>query len=461
VDEALEILRGQIAHYSDDYDLPEETAELSPDVSVEETTKAWAVRLAAVRENLRSPYLGALALAGEWDERREVLRRELDERREAADADSATATECNELAWRLTTEVPEDLRDAKAARKYAEKAVERLEVEGDEVAGLAWDTLARARQLCGDPVGAVEASRQSVDAFRRAGPDNYLDVSASAVETVRHALGMGDAAAGAAIDSAINALDEWFSDDMPKHVDALVDLGDRMANRGFLSLAEVPLRRAVEIAGEGSGEPVRRARLTAVSAFAYLSGRAGRATEASELADEALVLYRDLWVKGPIDWTPGLGLDPGSGGERERDAVSAKEQLVRILLTADRVEEAARLQEQVLCVRGRASDGVTPRLLVRQGRVAESEPFWWERLARMWTGGAELSAPWSMARFEAGYARCLMELGRGEEAEIHLRRAHARLLDWCGPASESTRRVERRLAALERGELDPWAPGGW
>jgi hypothetical protein len=100
-------------------------------------------------------------------------------------------------------------------------------------------------------------------------------------------------------------------------------------------------------------------------------------------------------------------------------------------------------------------------VLALSGSAPEAEAAWRTRVDVCRREGFDKDEAWTLGCHEAGLARSLMELGRWEEAEELLADAHRRLREWCGPRSAHTLRVERRLAAAERRELDPWSPGGW
>jgi tetratricopeptide (TPR) repeat protein len=101
------------------------------------------------------------------------------------------------------------------------------------------------------------------------------------------------------------------------------------------------------------------------------------------------------------------------------------------------------------------------RVLSAQGRPDEAEPEWRRSITRLIYDGAMVEDAITLALYEGGLARCLMEQGRWDEATEYLHRAHGRLLDWAGTGSAWTQRTEARLAACERRELDPWSPGGF
>jgi tetratricopeptide (TPR) repeat protein len=410
--------------------------------------------------SLRGQYLGALAMAGRWSRRRELLRAELESMRAKAESDSADVQDLNSYSYNLAT-VPDDaLRDDAEALRVAKEAVARLEDDDPVQAGLTYDTLAKAYERNGDLPAALEAERESVRSFfLRPGAETALDAGRSTAMVVRYALELGDRAAAAdAVDFAMSSLGETHADDPSGRSRGLRFVGERLRERGFPALAEQPLRSAVEAArGEGAEEQL----VEALCVLAIQRANAGDPHEASRLVDEARSVYREHWVTGPIDWVPGLGMDGTDEGERSRIGNRLKEGIVSALLATGRVKEARELHEQVLCVGGWSDCVETPRLLVLEGKHEEAEDHWHKRVARAWTNRSETSDPCGMAAYEAGWARCLMELGRWKEAEVQLRRARDRYREWAGSGSERLQRVEERLAACRNRRLDEWRPGAW
>jgi tetratricopeptide (TPR) repeat protein len=197
-----------------------------------------------------------------------------------------------------------------------------------------------------------------------------------------------------------------------------------------------------------------------LAALAYTLGRAGKAEDAGSFVDEVWEQYRKRWVREPIDFRPGLGILPDSDGERSSDGNWRKGQIARALLSIGRIEEAAELNRQAVAVR-RGHGIALARVLSVQGVPDEAEKDWRRLIAGRVYDGDAVDDPTTLARYEGGLARCLMEQGKWEEAETYLRLARPRLHDGCGTGSAWTRQLDARLAACGRRELDPWSPGGF
>jgi tetratricopeptide (TPR) repeat protein len=89
-------------------------------------------------------------------------------RKEAAEREQATPEELNDCAWSLLTCEPADLRDAKTALGYAERAA-RLTGEKDPAI---LDTLALARFHAGQVREAIETQEKAIGLLPPAGPDD-------------------------------------------------------------------------------------------------------------------------------------------------------------------------------------------------------------------------------------------------------------------------------------------------
>jgi tetratricopeptide (TPR) repeat protein len=417
----------------------------------------WRDRLDTIIHSTRTRHLGALTLLGRMGEAKEIVRQELERRRTRADAPDADARDLNTYAWNLVTAVPAELRDAPRALEYANRALS-LPGEDHRTTGDVHDTRARALWLTGEQDAAIDGQVASVESYRAGGPEAW-DMEPRAVTTlVRYLQDAGRSGeARAAVQEAIEVRSEWLPEEPARRAQALRELGVQLATDGYLSFAEEPLRRAVAVAREARATQEIAVDL---AQLAYVLGRGGRTEEAGSLAEEAWKLYRERWVREPIDFHPGLGILPDSDGERSWTANQCKSVLARAFLSAGKWEEAVELNRQVDAVRQGAS--IHPaRLLSLQGRPEEAESEWRRRISRQVFDGDAIEDPVTLALYEGGLGRCLMEQGRWDEAEELLRRAHERLLDWAGTGSALTGRIETRLAACERRELDPWSPEGF
>jgi tetratricopeptide (TPR) repeat protein len=419
----------------------------------------WDDRRKQALRSLRTECLGVFAMKGRWAGRQELLREELQQLRDAALTDDADAADLNAYAWALVAVPDAAFRDSQEGLRIGMEAVDRFEEDEHTMAGLVWDTVARAHELNGDLEEALEAERRSVEGFARSGTESGLEIGPSTSAVVRYALELGDRrAARAAVDRAMTSLEEIYGADASSRSRGLCLLGQQLEKRGFGSFSEEPFRRAVEAARNGGAEGRQ---VEPLCELAILRAKAGDLPGASRLTDEAWDIYRQYWIAGPIEWVPGLGRDGTGKGERSRVGNNLKVDLVRALLATGRVAEARELHEQILCVGGWDDCVLTPRLLVLEGRVAEAEYHWHKRVAGGWMNRDEQNDPLGLACYESGWGRCLMELGRWEEAEEQLRRARDRYREWGGSGSEHLDRVEARLAACERHELDEWWTGGW
>jgi tetratricopeptide (TPR) repeat protein len=342
---------------------------------------------------------------------------------------------------------------------YATRALAIADPEDHVEIGLIHDTVAKAHALRGDTRATIEAERQSVSAFLRSDRSNYRDACAAYTEILHYQLDTGDVAGGReTVAEATESLSDWFEGDVEGHIRAIEALGIRFADRGFLGHAGTVLRDALRLARTTADD---RGILSCVTELAYVLARDRQSEEASALADEGLALYRKIWEQEPIDWRPGLGQDPGSDGERTRAARAAKRDLAFAFMSVGRFDEAEKLAEESRAVSGDRPGSLSTRLLSLQGQVGEAEPGWRRQVARAWMENWAEDSPVIMAKHEAGYARCLMELGRWEEAEEPLIRAIGRLKEWCGKGSTVLARTEDRLVAWERRELDEWSPDGF
>ncbi|HMB70404.1 MAG TPA: tetratricopeptide repeat-containing protein kinase family protein, partial [bacterium] len=424
--EALDILRPQI--------------EMLMDPDSEALRSFWPEGTARILSNLMGPY--RMALAEHPAELRELTRRRLGLRKEAADQDDASWDALNDYAYQVLTVEPADLRNPREGLAYARRAVEALGPEPGDGPGLVYDTLAKALELNGDVAGALREERRSLVAFVDGGRGRRRDVVYSATQAVRYASELEDPrAVRGLIDQALGAFEQWRADDPDEYAATLIHFADQLADRGLLAEAERPARRALE-AAEDSGNDEWRCR--AAAGLARVLGEKGEQVEAARLADEALDRYRAAW---------GTGAPP----EDERDARNSRRALIPALLAAGRPRVAADLHDELSL----GSHWYTPRVRSLTQEATVAEEAWRERVERCIRRGFDESAAWTLGCYEAGLARSLMELGRWDEARELLLKARLRLREWGGPASAHTRRVEARLAALERRELDPWAPGGW
>jgi tetratricopeptide (TPR) repeat protein len=101
----------------------------------------------------------ALAGVGEIGPARGQASRSLVLHKTSAERPGATAYDVNSYAWRLLTVLPSDLRDARAALRYAKRAEEIT--EGKDVDVL--DTLALAHHMSGDQEAAIATAQRALD----------------------------------------------------------------------------------------------------------------------------------------------------------------------------------------------------------------------------------------------------------------------------------------------------------
>ena len=430
-DEALDILRSQYEIWSDPAN------ELSQRVRPE--------RFDLIRTGCRERYRRILLFTGRLDEARRIGLEELEELRDVAESEDATWNDWNRLAWSLLIAEPARLRNPPEALVWAERAVGALEGESDLNAGLVWDTVAKAREVLGDLSGAREAELSSVTAFGRGERNADEDAALSLANVARYDLALGrPEAAVAAIRDRLFAIDEEYADEPVARATAIRHVAEQLSWIGFVDLAEEASRRSVEVA-RSDGE--KRDLLDALIARSRQMVRSSRIDEARSVLDEAEALYRECYVGEPIEWRPGLGVDPGSDGERSVRGRNTKNQLARALLAAGRLDSATELHRQVLATAGTAWNTMTPRLLLATEGPGAAEDDWRRLVTQGWLYNLAEQNPCRLARDESDYAQVLMDLGKWDEAARWLGHAMRRLEEWAGPASVDYRTAQRRLAA--------------
>ncbi len=92
------------------------------------------------------------------DDARPLVRALQEVERRRADRPGASANEKNELAWKLLTCEPDDLRDPEAALRLARDACAMT----DNANPVYLDTLALAQHLTGDNLAAVETEKKAL-----------------------------------------------------------------------------------------------------------------------------------------------------------------------------------------------------------------------------------------------------------------------------------------------------------
>ncbi len=394
-------------------------------------------------------YQSTLAIAGRWDEVRGIERARLVELRTRALADGAGAREWNEYAWKLLTCESPALRDPEEGLAWATRAVEAGE-GGDPVELATYmDTRARALDQSGDPEGAFDVASRALRLCEGAeGARRDEGVVSLFPELVRCATRLGrEAEAEETLRRIVDGTVTRHGRGTEGAVTALRDAGDALAARGLHEWAEIALRRSVDEARRLGDE---KALLESVIALARSRAATGHREESESLLDEALVLYRSLYVREPIEWTPGMGWTVD--GERSRESLAFKTGLAFRLLDLGRVDEAAERLHQVRCTQfAGACAHLKGRVLLAVGDAEGALPALRFGLYRSWLHGTNEREPGALARREGEYGHCLSLVGRREEAEAVLLRAHDRAMQWCGPASSNVRDIASWMVDLYEG----------
>jgi tetratricopeptide (TPR) repeat protein len=402
-----------------------------------------------IRDLVSRRYQSTLAAAERWGEVRALERERLVELRTRARAEGADASAWNGYAWELLTCESPDLRDPEEGLAWATRAVEAG--DGANPVGLAgnMDTQAKALKLSGDLERAFDIESRALQLCEEAaevhGDDGVVELLP---ELVRYATRLSrNADAEESLRGITDGIVSRHGPGSRGATEALRDVGDALASRGFHDWAVIPLQMSVDEARQlGDKENL----LSSLTALARSRARGGALEEAEALVDEAIRLYRNIYVAEPIVWTAGMGRTVE--GERSWESLYFKRSLAYRLLDLDRLAEAEELLHQVQCASSWSSSAyLKGRVLLARGDAESALPALRFALYRSRLSRDVETEPGGYAIREGEYGHCLSLAGRREEGETVLLRAYDRAMEWCGPASTHVADIARWTADLYEG----------
>jgi serine/threonine protein kinase/tetratricopeptide (TPR) repeat protein len=432
IDEAVEVAREAYNYWNN--------------VGDEAENRLTRSRTSFVRNLTTRRYRSLLGVAGRWNEIRTLEGEQLSHLRDEANGDSAGAPEWNRYAWELLTCEPQDLRDPADALEWATRAVE-ADDRGDagRRANLL-DTQARALAMTGDLEGALRTQSRALDLCESAGAKAADQGTATLLpELVRYSTMLGrDAEAKGRIHRVVETVVARDGPSSEGAANALRNIGDVLASRGFDGLAEPLLRRSVAEARQLGDKKIL---LENLIALARSRARDGHPEESEPLVDEAMAVYRRTYVSEPVDWSPGLGLTVE--GERSDKSVHFKAVLAFRLLELGRTDEAQELLHQVECARGGYTyESLKGKVLLTKGDAEHALPYIRTRYFKDRMSDQMDRRPGDFVSDEGEYGHCLSLAGQHEEAEAVLLRAYDLSLEWCGPESAVATQLERWITDL-------------